>query len=141
LASGLGGAISAIPGLNLGWTMVAGAAGNVLSQGIKGNIQSWADFGKSAAYGAVSNAAGWLVSSRVATLKVKEIENMTRDTKKIYLREVIFRDSQKYVNYNLQIFANSSMPVKKWLVENGLLVFRAGVYSTLTSTTIVNLLS
>ena len=87
LASGVGGAIAAIPGLNLVGTMAVGAVGSVTSDFVKGNINSWEDVGKSALRGAVANGLGYGVSKGMAALKVKQIENMTRSSRKIYLRD------------------------------------------------------
>ena len=51
IASGVGGAIAAIPGLNFVGTMAVGAVGNVVSDSLKGNINSLGDLGKSALRG------------------------------------------------------------------------------------------
>ena len=62
LASGIGGAIAAIPGLNFVGTMAVGAVGSVTSDLLKGNINSWEDVGESALRGGVANGIGYGVS-------------------------------------------------------------------------------
>ena len=134
LASGIGGAIAAIPGLNLIGTMAVGAVGSVVSDGLKGNINSWEDLGKSALKGGVANGIGYGVAKGMAALKVKQISNMPRSSRKVYLRDNFYCNSQVNANMNLQTFANSSMAVKIGIVETQLAIFRSGVYSTITST-------
>lgn len=134
LASGVGGAIAAIPGLNLVGTMAVGAVGSVTSDFVKGNINSWEDVGKSALRGAVANGLGYGVSKGMAALKVKQIENMTRSSRKIYLRDNFYCTSQVNANVNLHTFANSSMATNIRIVETQVAIFRSGIYSTVTST-------
>ena len=134
LASGIGGAIAAIPGLNLIGTMGVGAVGSVVSDGLKGNINNWEDFGKSALKGGVANGIGYGVAKGMAALKVKQIGNMPRSSRKVYLRDNFYRNSQANANVNLKTFANSSMAVNIGIVETQVKVFRSGVYSTVTST-------
>lgn len=130
MASGAVGAIAAILGLKLVGTMAVGAIGNVVSDGLKGNISSLESIGKSAFRGAVANAVGYGAAKGMAKLKVKQIDNMSRNSRKAYLRDKIFCNSQADVNRNLQVFARSSLSI----VENRLAVFRSGIYSTLTLT-------
>ena len=134
VASGIGGAIAATPGLKLFGTMAVGAVGNVVSDGLKGNIHSWGDLGKSALRGAVANGIGYGASKGMAALKVKKIGKMPRAYKKAYLRDKIYCNSQKYVNVNLKTFSNASLSENIQLVERQLIVFRSGIYSTVTST-------
>ena len=134
LASGIGGAIAAIPGLNLVGTMAVGAVGSVVSDGLKGNINSWEDLGKSALKGGVANGIGYGVAKGMAALKVKQISNMPRSSRKVYLRDNFYCNSQVNANVNLQTFANSSMAVNIGIVETQVAIFRSGVYSTVTST-------
>ena len=134
LASGIGGAIAAIPGLKLVGTMAVGAVGSVVSDGLKGNINSWEDLGKSALKGGVANGIGYGVAKGMAALKVKQISNMPRSSRKVYLRDNFYCNSQVNANVNLQTFANSSMAVNIGIVETQVAIFRSGVYSTVTST-------
>ncbi|MBE6639222.1 MAG: RHS repeat-associated core domain-containing protein, partial [Ruminococcaceae bacterium] len=133
-ASGVGGAIAAIPGLKLIGTMAVGAIGSVASDGIKGNINSWEDLGKSALKGGIANGIGYGVAKGMAALKVKQISNMPRSSRKVYLRDNFYRNSQAKANVNLRTFANSSMTINIGILEKQIAVFRAGVYSTVTST-------
>ena len=134
LSSGIGGAIAAIPGLNLIGTMAVGAIGSVVSDGLKGNINSVEDLGKSAFRGSIANGIGYGVSKGLAALKVKQIDSMPRSSKKIYLRDKLYCNSQKNVNINLKVFSNSSISSNIKIIEKQLIAFRAGVYSTITST-------
>jgi hypothetical protein len=134
VASGIGGAIAAIPGLNLVGTMAVGAVGSVVSDGLKGNINSWEDLGKSALKGGVANGIGYGVAKGMAALKVKQIGNMPRSSRKVYLRDNFYCNSQANANINLKTFANSSMAANIRIVETQVAVFRSGVYSTVTST-------
>ena len=134
VASGIGGAIAAIPGLNLVGTMAAGAIGSVVSDGLKGNINSWEDLGKSALKGGVANGIGYGVAKGIAALKVKQISNMPRSTRKVYLRDTIYCNGQVNANINLQTFANSSLHMNIQVVEKQIVALRSGVYSTITST-------
>ena len=134
LASGIGGAIAAIPGLNLVGTMAVGAVGNVVSDGLKGKINSWEDLGKSALKGGIANGIGYGVAKGMAALKVKQIGNMPRSSRKAFLRDNFYCNSQANVNVNLQTFANSTMAANISIVETQIAIFRSGVYSTVTST-------
>ena len=86
LASGIGGAIAATPGLKLLGTMAVGALGSVVTDGMKGNINSWDDFKDSARKGAVANGIGYGAAKVLAALKVQQIGKMSRSSRKIYLR-------------------------------------------------------
>lgn len=133
-ASGVGGAIAAIPGLNLIGTMGAGAVGNVVSDALKGNINSMSDLGKSALRGGVANGIGYGVAKGMAALKVRQIGNMPRSTRKVYLRDNFYRNTQAFANTNLKTFANSTLSANIKIVEAQLAIFRSGIYSTITST-------
>ena len=134
LASGVGGAIAATPGLNFIGTMAVGAFGSVSSDFFKGNLNNWKDVGESALRGGITNGIGYWVSKGMAALKVKQIENMPRADKKVYLRDNVYHSSQANVNINMQSFIKSSMSKKINIVEARLPIFRSGFYSTVTST-------
>ena len=114
--------------------MAVGAVGSVVSDGLKGNIKTWGDLGKSALRGSVANGIGYGVSKGMAALKVKQIQNMPRSSRKVYLRNSLFRNSQASVNVNLKTFKNASVATNIRLIETQLAVFRSGIYSTITST-------
>lgn len=101
--AGIGGAIAAIPGYNLGGTMSVGAAGSLATNLIKGNIDDIEDVKNSAFIGAIANAFGYLASKVMAASKVKQIQSMPRSQQKNYLRDVMFH-SQADVNVNLRKF-------------------------------------
>ena len=134
LASGVGGAIAAIPGLSFAGTVAVGAVGNVVSDGLKGNINSWGDLKKSALRGAAANGIGYGVAKGMAALKVKQIGNIPRSSRKVYLRDSFYCNSQVNANINLKTFANSSLAENIRIVEKQVAVFRSGFYSTATST-------
>ncbi len=133
-ASGLGGAIAAVPGLGLLGTVFAGAAGNVLTDAIKGNIHDKSDLIQSAKMGAIANLLGYGVLKGGAAIKVRKIETMPRANRKCFLRDYIFRNSQANVNKNMKTFASYTFFQKMGLVEKNILVFKLGVYSSVTST-------
>ena len=135
LASGVGGAIAAIPGLNLFGTMAVGALGNVATGFLKGDITSWDEAKDAAFIGAVANGVGYGVAKGMAALKVKQINNMPRTARKQYLKTKIFNNTQASANNNLYNFSTSPLRWQIKLVEQQLSVFRSGIYSTITSTT------
>lgn len=100
----------------------------------KGNLNNWKDVGESALRGGITNGIGYWVSKGMAALKVKQIENMPRADKKVYLRDNVYHSSQANVNINMQSFIKSSMSKKNNIVEARLPIFRSGFYSTVTST-------
>ena len=131
-AAGVSGAIAAIPGGGLIGSMAAGAAGNVAGDLIRGNISSVGDLGVSAFKGAAANGIGYGIGKAVLKIKVNKINNMSRSVKKTYLRDTFYKNSQKNVNVNLRTF--NSNPIDQ--VTNRFWVYRAGVYATVTSTSI-----
>ncbi len=133
-ASGLGGAIAAIPGLNAIGTIAVGAAGSVTTDYLKGNINSWEDLGKSALRGAAANGVGYLAAKGVAAAKVKQIESMPRAAKKIYLRDNFYCNSQASVNINLKTFSNATMGSNIKVLESRLFTLKSGLYSTISAT-------
>lgn len=133
LASGIGGAIAAVPGLNLLGTMAVGAAGNIVSQGLKGNIKDMDDLGEVALQGAIANGIGYGAAKSAAALKVKQIEHMPRSSRKIYLRDNIYHNSQANANQNLHTFANSSTSMNIKTIETEIAIYRSGFYSTIVS--------
>ena len=134
LASGVGGAIAAFPGLTLVVTMAAGAAGNIMSDFLKGDINSLEDFGKSAVRGGIANGIGYGVAKAMAALKVNQIAKMPRTSRKAYLRDNLYCSPQAYVNTNLAHFNNSSLTNNIKIIESQLALFKSGIYSTVTST-------
>ena len=129
VAAGVSGAIAAIPGLKLGGTMVVGAVGNVVGDVIRGNISTLGDLGKSAVKGAIANGLGYGVGKIAVKAKVNKINNMSRSSKKAYLRDKFYKNSQKSANQNLRTFrVNTSAQVEKRFWG-----YRAGVFSTITS--------
>lgn len=137
VASGIGGAIAAIPGGGFVGSLLAGAAGNVVSNAMKGNIKSFGDAKGYAKEGAVANGIGWGVSKAFAAIKVLEINNLPRSNQKIILRDSVFKNSQANVNANLSTFHDSSLPQNILRIENSnFFAFRSGIYSSITSTLI-----
>ena len=134
MASAIGGAIAAVPGLNLAGTMGVGAAGNVVADAIKGNIKSAKDLRRSAAWGAGANAVGYAASKGAAALKVKKIKKMPKSTQKRYINKKIYKDSQANINKNYHKYMSSNTKGKISIVEKTLRAFRSGIYSTFTST-------
>jgi len=114
--------------------VAVGAVGNVVSDGLKGNINSWGDLKKSALRGAAANGIGYGVAKGMAALKVKQIGNIPRSSRKVYLRDSFYCNSQVNANINLKTFANSSLAENIRIVEKQVAVFRSGFYSTATST-------
>ena len=129
VASGVSGAIAAIPGLGFGRTVAVGALGNVVGDAIRGNISSFGDIGKSAVRGAVANALGYGIAKTAIKAKVNKINNMSRASKKSYLRDNFYKNSQKMVNQNLKTFRVNSYEQ----MEKRFWSYRSGVYSTVSS--------
>ena len=115
-------------------TMAVGAIGNVVTSACKGEISSWGDVRKAALIGGIANGIGYGVAKGVAALKVKQINGMPRTARKRFLQTNIYGNSQVNVNKNLHNFAASPLSSQIKLLENQLIKFKAGVYSTLTST-------
>lgn len=137
VASGVGGAIAAIPGLSYVGTVAVGAIGSVVTDSLKGNIHSAADLGNSLWRGGVANTMGYIVSRGLATVKVKQIDDLSRSAKKIFIRDNIYNGSpQGMVNANLHTYDSLTKIERIHLVESKLAVFRSGLYSTIISTCI-----
>ncbi len=134
LASGVGGAIAAIPGGGALGALATGALGNITSEFIKGNINCADDLVYYAAVGAVANGIGYGVSRAFATGKVNQINNMPRAVQKNYLKNNIFHNGQVNKNVNRQIFATNSFQQNISLVQESFLIFQLGIYSTGAST-------
>lgn len=62
--------------------------------------------------------------------KIKDIDAMPRTTKKAYLRDSFYCNSQSEVNVNLKIYAQSSVNVKVTVIEKQL---RSRIYTASTS--------
>ena len=104
---------------------------------LKGNIHSAADLGNSLWRGGVANTMGYIVSRGLATVKVKQIDDLSRSAKKIFIRDNIYNGSpQGMVNANLHTYDSLTKIERIHLVESKLAVFRSGLYSTITSTCI-----
>lgn len=129
IASGIGGAIAAMPG---GWigTMLSGAAGNIACEYIKGNICEKEDVLMAGLAGAISNVIGYGVSKKMAKIKANKILSMNRAQKKIYLREKIFKNKPAYANANLNTFIDNPIGT----VQKHFRVYQYGIYSTMSST-------
>ena len=134
LASAVGGGIAAIPGLSLAGTIAVGALGNVVTDSIKKNIKSGKDLVTSAVWGAGASASGIAVSKGVAALKVKKINKMPRAKQKRYINRKLYRDSQANININYHKYMSKPIKQKIAVIENNLRTFKAGIYSTVTST-------
>ena len=130
IASGVSGAIAAIPVSNFFAVIALGATGNVIGDIIRGDISSISDVAESAFNGAVANGIGYGFSKLAANIKVNRINSMNRSSKKTYLRDVFYKNSQNSVNTNLITFQNN--PLKQ--VEERFWVYKSGFYSTVTST-------
>ena len=104
---------------------------------LKGNIHSAADLGNSLWRGGAANTMGYIVSRGLATVKVKQIDDLSRSAKKIFIRDNIYNGSpQGMVNANLHTYNSLTKIERIHLVESKLAVFRSGLYSTITSTCI-----
>ena len=80
---------------------------------------------------------GYIVSRGLATVKVKQIDDLSRSAKKIFIRDNIYNGSpQGMVNANLHTYDSLTKIERIHLVESKLAVFRSGLYSTITSTCI-----
>lgn len=87
--------------------------------------------------GGVANTMGYIVSRGLATVKVKQIDDLSRSAKKIFIRDDIYNGSpQGMVNANLHTYDSLTKIERIYLVESKLAVFRSGLYSTITSTCI-----
>ena len=144
IASGIGCAVAAFPGLGFGGTMAAGAMGNVLTSTLKGNINSADDLVMSAAIGAGANAFGYLLEYGVAAIKTNQISNLPRYQRKTVLLDEVYKNSQSMINQNLKHFASNSFIANTMLIKNNVTALRIGAFSILTSsaitTNVVNLL-
>ena len=92
----------------------------------------------SARNGALANAFGFLVAKGMAIAMGEKIGSMPRNEEKRFLRDNIFHCSQGHVNECLHEFTNSSLLEKTRLIENsGLFVYKSGIYSTFTSSSLL----
>ena len=130
VASGLGGAIAAIPGSSIMSAMAAGAAGNLVTDGLKGNISSVTDVVVSAGLGACANMLGYAADYGASTLKANKISSMSRPVQKNYLTDKVFKNSRSYANANLATFRADP----RLVVKQSFTGFKSGIYSTVTST-------
>lgn len=146
VAAAVGGAIAAIPcpasvksfSLQLVFSAGVGAAGNVASDLIKGDINETSDYFVSAGKGAFANTIGFLEAKGMAASMSKEIGSMPRYEEKRFLRDNIFHCSQGNVNVYLHEFTNSSPLEKMRLIEgSSMFAFKTGIYSTTTSSLIL----
>ena len=118
-------------------TMALGAAGSLFTDTLKGNIHTVDDVVASATKGAIANGIGYGISKALLASKVKGFDNLTRSQKKIFLRDNVFHSSQAAVNTNLHAYSTLHFIEKMKLFEKASFIFRAGVYSTITSTSIM----
>ena len=133
VASGIGGAIGSIPGLGFLGSMAAGSVGNVFTEYMKGNINSWGDLGSVALDGVLASGFGEGVTKGMSFIKVKQIGKMPRMSRKSFLRDKLFCNAQSSVNANLRTFVGNSLRTNMNLVEDQLPIFRSGIYSTAAS--------
>ena len=133
VASGIGGAIGSIPGLGFWGSMAAGSVGNVFTEYMKGNINSWGDLGSVALDGVLASGFGEGVTKGMSFIKVKQIGKMPRMSRKSFLRDKLFCNAQSSVNANLRTFVGNSLRTNMNLVEDQLPIFRSGIYSTAAS--------
>ena len=139
LAAAVGGAIAAIPIPGLGSPLLecvgaiaTGFVANVVSDTIKGKINNTEDLLISGGKGAFANFVGYGVGHAFAAIKVASIDAMPRSLRKSYLTDVVFGNSHDYVNANLNTFKSN----KFGIVNSSFNVFRYGVYSTISSTSL-----
>ncbi len=137
VASGVGGAIAAIPGAGFWGSVAAGAVGNAVTDWMKGNIGNVDDLMSSMSRGAIANGIGYGISQIAAACKVVRIKHMPRAAQKRYLTDKIFATPRAQANLNRQVFSNNAMSSNIKLLESKLLIYRAGVYSTITSTSLL----
>ena len=130
VASGLGGAIAAIPGSSIMSAMAAGAAGNLVTDGLNGNISSVTDVVVSAGSGALANGFADLCNTGFAQVKANKISSMSRPVQKNYLTDKVFKNSRSYANANLATFRADP----RLVVKQSFTGFRSGIYSTTIST-------
>ena len=131
--SGIGCAIAAIPGFGFWGTVGLGALGNVTSDLIKGNLKDGGDVIESAVKGGLANAVGYAFQKGIEFLKVKQISNMPRTERKLFLKTNVYQNSQAFVNSNLRTFANATVSENMSIVSKTLTIFKSGIYSTLVS--------
>lgn len=131
--SGIGCAIAAIPGCGFLGTVALGAVGNLTSDFIKGNLKERKDVVNSALKGGLANAVGFVFQKGMEFLKVKQISNMPRTERKLFLKTKVYQNSQAFVNSNLRTFANATVGQNMKIVSKALTVFKSGIYSTLVS--------
>lgn len=84
--------------------------------------------------GATANLLGCRASKKVAALKVKQVKNMPRVQQKSYINRKLYRGSQANINVNYHNYMSKTTLGKISVVENTLRTFKAGIYSTITST-------
>ena len=118
-------------------TLAVGAIGNLASDGIRGNLKSTEDVVKSAGLGAFANGVGYKANDIASKLKVKSINKLSRPQKKNYLMKKFYKNGRKNINLNLKRFRYK--PVKQ--VQKRYFRFRAGVYSSVSSTAAATILS
>ena len=85
---------------------------------------------KSIGLGAVSSLAGVGGAKIMSALKVKQIGEMSRGIQKQYLKNNVFFSSQSKVNSNYRAFNNVGMVGKMRIIENNMLIFKSGIYSS-----------
>ena len=133
VASGVGGAIAAIPLGGFVGSLITGAVGNIATDIIKKDITSAQDLVVSGLFGAAANGVGYTLSKYLSKIKVGEINEMNRASKKNYLTDKIFKNSR--ANANLHTFMDNPYGI----VEKSFAVFKYGIYSTISSTSLLTI--
>ena len=100
---------------------------------IKGNLKDGGDVIESAVKGGLANAVGYAFQKGIEFLKVKQISNMPRTERKLFLKTNVYQNSQAFVNSNLRTFANATVSENMSIVSKTLTIFKSGIYSTLVS--------
>ena len=130
IASGLGGAVAAIPVGGIAGTLAFGAIGNVSTDALKGNLNSFESVIESAAIGSIANGLGYGVSKGMARLKTNKILSMNRMERKNYLTDIVYKNSRSLGNVNMHTFTDNPLGT----VERTFSLYKYGIYSTVSST-------
>ena len=129
IAAFVGGAIAATPVKGLCSTLVVGAMGSIASDMINGNLNCIQDVLNSGIKGATANAVGYGVGKLFAKIKANKIASMSREVRKNYLTDNVYKNSRSFGNANLHTFADNPVGT----VELTFKVFKYGIYSSISS--------
>ena len=138
LGSAVAGGVAAIPYGGLAGSSVWGALGNVLGEGIKGNISS---VDEGIAYAIEGGSANFIasVSVRILTLgKVVEIDNLSRFDRKRLFENIIPLEDQAGWNGNLAVWRSASIEQKMVWTGNIMgFAVKSALFAALSSSAIV----